>query len=87
MSQIAPPPEPPAAKSADENPLYRIHFRLWQICMTAVTILVNGWLFTLSIPAGIIALFFAKHVLVAVLATGLSLPPAPPDKRNPQAPR
>lgn len=83
MSQIiAPPPVAPLARLSDGRPLQRVHFRLWQILMTAVTILITGWLFTIHIAAGIIALFFAKHMLVAILAAGLRLPPRPTSRGN-----
>ena len=68
------PPEPPATFS-DEGPLQRVHFRLWQIVMMAVTVLLTGWFFSMGAVPGIIALLFAKHVLVAILAMGLHLPP------------
>ena len=85
MAQAAPPISPPApVHASDNNPLARVHFRLWQIVMTALTILVTGWIFHLSVIAGIIALFFAKHFLVAVLAAGLRLPPKPAE--GPSAP-
>jgi hypothetical protein len=58
----------------DERPsLRRVHFRLWQIAASGVTILVTGWCFTLSPVIGITATFLAKHVLVAILAAGLHL--------------
>jgi len=82
MSQvIAPPPVAPLAELGDGQPLERVHFRLWQILMTAVTVIITTWLFTIHIAAGIIALFFAKHMLVAILAAGLRLPPRPPTSR------
>jgi hypothetical protein len=68
------PPVPPVTLS-DEGPLRRVHFRLWQIVMTALTILGTAWCFTLGALPGIIAVLFAKHILVAVLAVGLRLPP------------
>lgn len=84
MTTVAPPPHQPAVvRLGDNSPLRRVHFRLWQILMTAITVLVTAWLFRISIAAGIVALFFAKHVLVAVLAAGLSLPPAQNSQRSP----
>jgi hypothetical protein len=73
MATVIPPQPPPTV--SDESPLQRVHFRLWQIVLTAVTILLTGWFFTLGAVPGIIALLFAKHVLVALLAMGLHLPP------------
>ena len=63
----SPPPAVPPIAVADPAPLRRLHFRLWQIAMTALTIILCGWFFWLGIIPGIIALFFAKHVLVAIL--------------------
>ena len=84
MSQnVMPPPVAPPTQLAGDDPLRRVHFRLWQICMTALTVLLTTWMFTLHIAAGIVALFFAKHVLVAVLAAGLRLPPASQTPRQP----
>src|SRR6202035_2197624 len=42
------PPLPPPIVS-DEGPLQRVHFRLWQIVMTGVTILLTAWFFTLGV--------------------------------------
>ncbi len=73
MAILNPPVPPPT--TGDENPLQRVHFRLWQISLTAATILLTGWFFTIGAIHGIIALLFAKHILVAILAMGLHLPP------------
>jgi len=72
MSQVIPPPE--TSETDEENPLRRVHFRLWQISMSAVTLLVTLWCFILHPIIGIIASFIAKHVLVAILAAGLTRP-------------
>lgn len=72
MSQVIPPPE--ASAITEENPLRRVHFRLWQIAMSAITLLATLWCFTLNPIVGIIASFIAKHVLVAILAAGLTRP-------------
>ncbi len=73
MPTEIPPLPPPTAN--EEGPLQRVHFRLWQIVMTGATILLTAWFFTLGVLPGLIALLFAKHVLVAILAMGLHLPP------------
>ena len=73
MATVIPPLPPPTL--SDENPLRRVHFRLWQIVIASVTVILTGWFFTLGAIPGIIALLFAKHVLVAILAMGLHLPP------------
>jgi hypothetical protein len=67
------PPSPSKARYA-EPPLEGVDFRLWQIVMSAGTVVVAGWFFTLNPMAGIIASFIAKHVLVAILAAGLTGP-------------
>jgi hypothetical protein len=81
MPTVTPPVVPPTA--SDESPLRRVHFRLWQIMLTTVTIIVTCWFFTLHVAAGLIAVIFAKHILVAILAVGLDV--APPKKDPPQA--
>jgi hypothetical protein len=81
MATVVPPPAPTVS---DEGPLQRVHFRLWQIVLAAVTVIVTGWFFTFHVVAGIIALLFAKHILVAILAMGLHLPP--PKKPEPPQP-
>ena len=60
-----------------DSPAQRVHFRLWQIVMSALTVLATIWFFTLNPIAGIVASFLAKHVLVAILAAGLTPRPAP----------
>lgn len=72
MSQVIPPPE--ASAVTEEYPLRRVNFRLWQITMSAITLLATLWCFTLNPIVGIIASFIAKHVLVAILAAGLTRP-------------
>lgn len=75
---------PPLVTVSDDNPLDRVRFRLWQIGLTATTIGITVWFFTLGPIPGILAAVVAKHVLVAILAAGLRLnapkitPPAPP---------
>jgi hypothetical protein len=66
---------PPRVRLDDEHPLRRVQFRLWQITIVAVTVLLTGWSYTLHVALGLTATFLAKHVLVAVLAAGLELPP------------
>jgi hypothetical protein len=55
-------------------PLRRIQFRLWQIVLSAATVVITAWCFTLGPLPGIIAAVIAKHVLVAILAAGLDYP-------------
>lgn len=74
---MIPPPLklPPHTATMDEySPLRRIHFRLWQIGLAGMTVLVAAWCWSLSPFAGITASVVAKHILVAILAAGLNLP-------------
>jgi hypothetical protein len=82
MPTVIPPLLPTTV--SDEGPLQRVRFRLWQIVLTAITILTTAWFFTIGAVHGIIALLFAKHILVAILAMGLHLPP--PKKASPPSP-
>jgi hypothetical protein len=82
MSQLAPPDSPPLVAVGDDDRLKRVHFRIWQLVATAITILVTGWFLTMGPVLGILALLFAKHVLVAILVMGLGVDgsgsPVPP---------
>ena len=71
MIQMAPPPLPPRVATADNDRLNRLHFRLWQIMVTALTVLATGWCCTLGPVLAITALMVAKHILVAVLVMGM----------------
>jgi hypothetical protein len=71
MSHLAPPQMPPRVAVADHDGLARLHFRLWQLMVTAVTVLATGWCFTLGPIPAIIAVMVAKHILVAVLVMGM----------------
>ena len=73
---MLPPPLklPPHTATMDEfPPLRQVHFRLWQIGLVGMIVLVTGWCFTLGPFPGIVATVVAKHVLVAILAAGLDL--------------
>ena len=83
MARLIPPPPP--KPTYGDLPAQHIDFRLWQIVMSAATIVLAGWFFTLNPIAGIVASFFAKHVLVAILAAGLDHP-APDAAPLPGAP-
>ena len=76
MAQFAPPLRPPVVALADGDGLNRIHFRLWQLSMSLLTILITVWFFTLGPILGIIAVAVAKHILVAILVVGLEIDPA-----------
>lgn len=71
MTQLAPPQLPPRVTVADDDSLDRLRFRLWQITVTALTVLITGWCCTLGPIPAICALMVAKHVLVAVLVMGM----------------
>jgi hypothetical protein len=79
MPLLAPPPPPDSALARFDENLRRVQFRLWQILMTAITVAITAWFVTLGPWSAILALMVAKHVLVAILAVGLHLPPAAMD--------
>ena len=76
MRRVLPPP--PLVSQMDNDGLYHLHFRLWQILMTAITVLVSGWFVTFGVIPAIISLMIAKHVLVAILMVGVQPPSQPP---------
>ena len=83
MASLPPPPGPPTLPATmDDNPLYRVHFRLWQISLSAITVLVSGYFWTLGPLPGLTASFLGKHVLVAILAAGLDLPEVRSNKKG-----
>ncbi len=73
MMKMAPPECPPRVALGDDDGLSRVHFRLWQLLLTAVTVLVTAWFCTLGWIPAILALMVAKHVLVAILVMGLGV--------------
>jgi hypothetical protein len=73
MAQLAPPEPPLLVALGDDDRLKRVKFRLWQLLMTALTILVTGWFITLGPVFAVLALLVAKHVLVAILVMGLGV--------------
>lgn len=74
MLQLAPPEPPPVCVAVDDHGgRGRVRFRLWQVAMSALTILVTTWLITLGAIPGILALLTAKHILVAILVMGLGV--------------
>jgi hypothetical protein len=72
MSQLAPPRSPPVALDNNDG-LYRLRLRLWQLWLTLLTILATAWLITLGPIPGIVGVLTAKHVLVAILVMGLGI--------------
>ncbi len=73
MALLAPPRPPLRVALADDDGLHRLHFRLWQVWMTMLTVLATVWFLTLGPIPGIIAVVVAKHVLVAILAVRLGV--------------
>lgn len=71
------PPGPPVVVKVEDDGIRRVHFRLWQILMTTLTVLITTWFCTFGFLPAIIALMVAKHVLVAILIRGFDLPAAP----------
>jgi hypothetical protein len=72
MSRLEPSPLPPnRMRIAEDDSLRRIHLRLWQILLTAVTVGITAWFASFGIIPAIVALMVAKHVLVALLMIGL----------------
>lgn len=68
------PPEPPLRVAVkDDDAPDHLRLRLWQLSLTALTILLTGWCFTLGWVPGICAAMVAKHVLVAILVMGLGV--------------
>jgi uncharacterized membrane protein len=76
MSQLSPPQDPPRVATADDDSLRRLHFRIWQVFILTVTVLVTAWFCTLGPIPAILALVVAKHILVALLVMGLDMYPA-----------
>lgn len=72
------PPRPPGSLVTYSDGMNRVQFRLWQIMMTAITLLATGWFMTFGLWPAILALMIAKHILVVILLVGLELPD-PPD--------
>ena len=77
MSQLAP-PQPPILVTVEDDPLRRLHFRLWQIVITGITVFVTTWFITFGAIPAILALMVAKHVLVAILVRGFDEPRVKP---------
>jgi hypothetical protein len=74
MSQmIAPPSPPPRVNLGDDDDMRRLRIRLWQVSLSAATVVGTGWCFTLGWVPGVVATMFAKHILVAILVWGLGV--------------
>jgi hypothetical protein len=62
---------------SDDDGARRVQFRLSQMGLTALTVLITAWCCTLGWAPAIVALVVAKHVLVAILVMGLGVDAAP----------
>lgn len=82
MVDLAPPSAPPSVTWSDDDGLARLHFRQWQLMMTALTVLCTGWFCTFGVIPAIVSLMVAKHVLVAILLVGLHREPMQPSNRK-----
>ena len=74
MVQVEPPKPPPEPTVALDDDMRRMNFRMWQVFVTLITVVVTVWFMMLGPIIAILALMIAKHVLVAVLAAGLHVP-------------
>ncbi len=74
MSRVMPPMRPPGVGYTDSDGIWRVQFRLWQIFMSAITLVLSAWFCSFGVFPAIITLMVAKHVLVAILVVGLDLP-------------
>ena len=70
MGAITPPREH-SGSDPNENRHAQVAFRLWQIEVAFVVVLVTAWFVTLGPLPAILALVTAKHVLVALLMLGV----------------
>jgi hypothetical protein len=71
MAQLTPPLPPVRVLTGDDDSRQRLQFRLWQMWVATVTILVAIWLTTHGTLAAILAWVVAKHILVALYMMGL----------------
>jgi hypothetical protein len=83
MPQLNPPLPPPTASVGGDDSRERLHFRLWQLLMSTLTILVAVWFTTYGPVPGILAWVVAKHILVALLMMGLHRYPRYKDEADP----
>ncbi len=73
MAHLAPPPSPPLVWVFEDDRYRRLRFRLWQLFLTALTVLITAWFVSLGPIPAILSLLVAKHVLVAILVMGLGV--------------
>jgi hypothetical protein len=70
MATMTPPPVQQVTAGGDDR-RERLQFRLWQLCMSTLTILAAVWFTMYGTLAAILAWVVAKHILVAILMMGL----------------
>lgn len=75
MPAIIPPPPVVPISAQQEPPHSRVHFRIQQVLLSVLTVGATAWLWKTHPILGLAATFIAKHILVAILAAGLSQPP------------
>ena len=68
------PPQPPSAVAEWESPRSRVNSRAVKIGLSILVIAGTCWFWTIHPIAGLAAAFMAKHLLVAIVAAGLSIP-------------
>ena len=73
MTMMAPPEPPLRVTVADDDTPRHLRQRFWQLSLTAITLFLTAWCFTLGWVPGILAAMVAKHVLVAILVMGLGV--------------
>lgn len=71
MSSLAPPPSPPRVNSGDGDGSRQFRIRSTQVFVTLATLITTAYFCSFGPIPAIIALSFAKHILVSVLMMGL----------------
>jgi hypothetical protein len=69
MSRIAAP-----VGLREETPRQRVQRHLLQIALASLVVFATAWCYQFHIALGLTVTFLAKHILVAILASGLRLP-------------
>jgi hypothetical protein len=85
MAQLLPPPPSTTVTTGDDDSRQRLQFRLWQMLMATLTVMVAVWFTTYGPVPAILAWVTAKHILVAILMMGLDR--YPQNKDETEAPR
>jgi hypothetical protein len=69
---------PTFERTASDDARYRINCYVLYVALGILTVGLTIWLWLIHPIFGIAATFAAKHVLVALLAAGLDIPPVTP---------